>query len=89
MNQAASDVVQERERQKMVEGFTTEHDDIYTNAELASAAICYANTFHIPTVAGYRWPWLARWWKPTNYRRNLVKAGALIIAEIERLDRFK
>jgi hypothetical protein len=27
------------------------------------------------------------WWKPTNRRRDLVKAGALILAEIERLDR--
>lgn len=27
------------------------------------------------------------WWKPTNRRRDLVKAAALILAEIERLDR--
>ena len=27
------------------------------------------------------------WWKPTDCRRDLVKAGALILAEIERLDR--
>lgn len=40
------------------------------------------------------WPWDADWWKPsgsgTNQngaRRDLVKAGALILAEIERLDR--
>ena len=35
------------------------------------------------------WPssWDARWWKPSNRRRDLVKAGALIVAEIERLDR--
>ena len=42
------------------------------------------------------WPWMhrsgrrreARWWKPSTPRRNLVKAGALILAEIERLDRM-
>lgn len=34
-----------------------------------------------------RWPWERKWWKPADTRRNLVKAGALIIAEIERLDR--
>lgn len=28
------------------------------------------------------------WWKPTTQRRDLVKAGALILAEIERLDRL-
>lgn len=33
------------------------------------------------------WPWNARWWKPSDRRRNLIKAGALILAEIERLDR--
>lgn len=35
------------------------------------------------------WPtsWDAEWWKPTTARRDLVKAGALIVAEIERLDR--
>jgi len=34
------------------------------------------------------WPWNAGWWKPSDRRRNLVKAGALILAEIERLDRL-
>jgi hypothetical protein len=33
------------------------------------------------------WPWASEWWKPTSRRRDLVKAAALIIAEIERLDR--
>lgn len=33
------------------------------------------------------WPWDWEWWKPTSRRRDLVKAGALILAEIERLDR--
>lgn len=35
------------------------------------------------------WPasWSKSWWKPTARRRDLVKAAALLIAEIERLDR--
>lgn len=35
------------------------------------------------------WPhsWHPRWWKPKDHRRNLIRAGALIVAEIERLDR--
>jgi hypothetical protein len=33
------------------------------------------------------WPWRREWWKPKDPRRNLVRAGALILAEIERLDR--
>lgn len=35
------------------------------------------------------WPWDGQWWKPTDRRRNLVKAGALIAAEIDRLDRIE
>ena len=33
-------------------------------------------------------PWEDAWWKPTTPRRDLVKAAALILAEIERLDRM-
>ena len=38
---------------------------------------------------GYNWPrsWSRAWWKPKNPRRDLVRAAALLIAEIERLDR--
>jgi hypothetical protein len=35
------------------------------------------------------WPWAAKWWKPKDRRRDLVKAAALIVAEIERLDRIE
>lgn len=35
------------------------------------------------------WPWAESWLKPTSRRRDLVKAGALILAEIERLDRLR
>ena len=35
------------------------------------------------------WPFKKEWWKPSpdNRRRELIKAAALIVAEIERLDR--
>lgn len=33
------------------------------------------------------WPWARSWWKPKHRRADLVRAGALILAEIERLDR--
>lgn len=78
---AARDVLAERERQKAVEGWTPAHDDGHTDNELSRAAACYA----IGNAA--LWPWSMRWWKPTDRRRDLVKAGALVLAEIERLDR--
>lgn len=33
------------------------------------------------------WPFEQKWWKPRDARADLVRAGALILAEIERLDR--
>lgn len=33
------------------------------------------------------WPWAGDWWKPKDRRRDLVRAAALLVAEIERLDR--
>ena len=96
---AARDVLAERQRQISAEGWATEHDDQHDSGELASAAASYAqcaglqregavceNAFKAPYVEN--WPWSEYWWKPsTDPRRNLVKAGALILAEIERLDR--
>lgn len=35
------------------------------------------------------WPWSFEWWKPGDPRRMLVKAGALIIAAIEHIDRAR
>lgn len=89
---AAKDVLAERQRQITAEGWTPEHDDTYQAGDLANAAACYAMTD--PVIDPYRpapvvWPWSASWWKPTDRRRDLVKAGALILAEIELIDRAK
>lgn len=97
---AAADVLTERQRQVTAEGWSSKHDDKYKNTELAFAASCYA--FHAAAAtwdleddgipydshpAPKQWPWDPSWWKPTDARRDLVKAGALILAEIERIDR--
>lgn len=83
------EIAAERSRQVTSEGWTPEHDDKNGSREMAKAAACYA-IGDIRAGAFYKiWPehWNVKWWKPTNHRRNLVKAGALIVAEIERLDR--
>jgi len=49
---------------------------------------CYQYDFTRPAPGQITWPWDEEWWKPTTRRRNLVKAAALIIAEIDRLDRL-
>lgn len=43
---------------------------------------------HVGNVSAPKiWPWYGQWWKPKDRRRDLVRAAALIVAEIERLDR--
>lgn len=93
MSKALEDIAAERQRQIGQEGWTLEHDDQHSGGAMAFAAAAYAIAGHrpysevSPTIKGL-WPWDMAWWKPTGgARRCLVKAGALIVAEIERLDR--
>jgi hypothetical protein len=99
MSQAPIDLIAaERERQKSVEGWTEAHDDEHADESLATVAAQYAmpeHQRHFGLHHGAVWPspwpnsWALSWWKPTpdNRIRELVKAGALIVAEIERLQR--
>lgn len=94
---AILNVINERQRQINAEGWTPKHDDKHTDGALALAASCYAYVAAIQSPGSgmsYKdwpklkfWPWDEEWWKPTDPRRDLVKAAALIIAEIERIDR--
>lgn len=84
-----------RARQVVNHGYTSEKDDrLNANGELPHAAACYA--------AGYDnlgdfilWPWSEESWKPDETgtpegrKRDIEKAGALLIAEWERLDRLQ
>lgn len=89
------EVARERNRQISAEGWTTDHDDRHSYGEMARAAGCYAHhtapvsrTAHrTPSGLPISWPWDFKWWKPTTPRRDLIKAAALIVAEIERIDR--
>jgi hypothetical protein len=90
------EIAAERKRQIEGEGFASEHDDKHVPGELARAAACYAVScvqpyFKAGSPAQYRhayWPWGEEWWKPKGFRRDLVRAAALIVAEIERVDRM-
>ena len=92
--QAWLDVQTERRRQVEAEGWTPEHDDAHSHGEMARAAACYAlagssapNDGTAALLVSLAWPWDEQWWKPSTARRDLVKACALGLAEIERLDR--
>jgi hypothetical protein len=90
---AHEDVLAERRRQIAGEGWTLDHDDEYSGFEMGAAAACYASQglLAYPDAGDPppSWPWAKKSWKPKDYRSNLVRAGALILAEIERLDRAK
>lgn len=100
---AIDEIAAERRRQIEVEGWTPEHDDAHSDGELSRAAANYAahasahmrvnvsnKVYRCTDPAAHHrfgWPWAMRWWKPKDPRRDLIRAGALIVAEIERLDR--
>lgn len=82
----------ERARQVLDEGYTADHDTGHAE-ELAAAAGSYAlpeaerpKDFYATGVPA-TWPWEGRYWKPTpdDRRRELVKAGALIVAALDAL----
>lgn len=95
MTKAAADVLAERRRQIEVEGWTPDHDDQHGDNSMSIAAACYALA-DIPALEVqtlklrdlWLWTgWAASWFKPKTRRSNLVRATALLLAEIERLDR--
>lgn len=92
----AAYIMAERNRQIEKEGWTPEHDDQWKDGELSRAAICYVmwDIVKDSMIVKARetiqlwWPWDWEWWKPKSQRGNLIRAGALIAAEIDRLNRL-
>jgi hypothetical protein len=86
----------ERKRQVDVEGWTPEHDDAHDDAQMLRAAVLYYHHATRPADwplamradgAPVGWPWEAAGWKPKDPRRTLIVAGALCLAERERIYR--
>jgi hypothetical protein len=86
-------IAEERKRQIEVEGYTSYHDDQYEAGELTGAARSYAHEaqLQVCNIKSNEFPpisWPDWVWKPSDDPvRNLVKAGALIAAEIDRIQR--
>lgn len=98
----AERIARERARQIEAEGWTPEHDDQHEPGQLVDAAACYAlqhatyqdRPWMPDPEYGWQaprlWPWAPSWWKPSDDPiRNLEKAGALVAAEIDRLQRLR
>lgn len=79
------EMIAEERARHAEKGYNSEHDAT-TNKDgrLARAAICYAQPFNT-YLFGTFWPWHKSYWKPETLLRCLVKAGALIAAEIDRI----
>lgn len=87
----------ERRRQIEVEGYTAERDGLLRSEDLMEAALAYF--WHATGEAVYgrglpfdppdrriprNWPWDAEAWKPKDRRTDLLRAGALCLAEQDR-----
>ena len=83
------EILQERTRQIHQEGYSVTHDDEHYPGELSSAGGNYAMFAFSKDPACRRsmWPWEAGAWKLKDPRSNLIRAAALILAELERHDR--
>lgn len=85
-------IAEERQRQIEIKGYAPLADQQYPDGALALAAAAYAipeknRIKRIDMDVWHLWPWIGVHWKPTpeNRIRELQKAGALIAAEIDRL----
>jgi hypothetical protein len=84
------EIAKERERQISSEGYDYGHDDKHHTGDLARLAAMYAipeSDLAVRTYAIRHWGDIPEWHKPKTRRRDLIRAAALIVAEIERLDR--
>ena len=91
LTNAADSVLAERRRQIEAEGYSPDHDDDHTAGELAQAAadLCVDGTdFRVVDPDGDEMlGWGLTEAHRSDRRRQLVIAGALVLAEIERIDR--
>lgn len=89
VHDGAGQITAERRRQVGKEGWTARHDDAHDTGELVDAAVAYCMVYGTDTSdAIRRWPWAATEFNPGDRKRNLQKAGALLAAELDRLDRL-
>lgn len=81
---ALNKIIYERRRQVEVHGYTSNHDDEHEPSALQDAAMAFLS--NSPAL----WPWGVENYKaPEGDEDRLVKAGAMIVAQLERLIRVK
>lgn len=97
-NKAGRDVLAERERQIKELQYTPKHDAFYEPGSLARAAGVYALRAFSDNAEAWDggsvafenfWPWREESYNPKSPRENLVRAAALLLAEIDKYDAAK
>jgi hypothetical protein len=93
------DIVAEIGAQRVIvknrKDFDTDKEDVWTQREMAKAAVCYI--LGMPEVVSHignasihhnLYPWDPKTWVPSaDYRENLISACCFLVGEIERIDR--
>lgn len=97
LEEILGEVKQERLRQINKEGYTQSVDDNGEPGRLAAAGACYAirSAFELSQGSGsvldgkvpIWWPFDPSSWKPKDVRSNLIRAMALLSAELEKMQR--
>lgn len=82
-------VQNERLRQISDKGYDYAHDDKFQEGQLARAAAAYALPSSRFSEAPSFWPWQEHQFNPQSHCQNLIRAGALVVAELERIERMK
>ena len=102
LSKAALDILSERQRQLKLYSAEHDDVQVDGQLSRAAAAYSVASLSpiyeedkarptkwdhsYLPSVDRL-WPWNWTYWKPQDRRHDLVRAGALILAELERVDR--
>jgi hypothetical protein len=100
IDEIAAERKRQREDEDWSDSHDDEHDD--GSLVAAAACYAYQSSIdkgitrgladekagHL-SIINFMWPssWDWEWWKPKGKRRNLIRAAALIVAEVERMDR--
>jgi hypothetical protein len=90
-------VLAERIEQIERHGHDAHHDDMHDGAEIAAAAAAYLVAYRgeaddipahlVMTKSLELWPWAPETFRPSGEVEMLAKAGALILAELDRVIR--
>lgn len=86
MKSTAIDLVkEEREKQINKYGYTAVHDRQHHNKAVLYGALAYLNSvIYSPNIGIEDWPFEEESFNPEGDIKNLVKAAAMIIAEIDK-----